>query len=442
MSTKKRNLKAKKKSTDEVDDNIDHVIDNPFISQIESYNNMEHENILSTDKTANSSEDNLSYIVSEPEEDQDIDKDINFIIGKPEENIYNLLNTDEDIISDTIDDIIDEKDENNKTDEVDIFSEWNLDNTKNKISNAEDDIIEDYDSDDSMDNKQDKKIIFYSNNGAQVNNNYKIRERVMLGKYGNRVRVSRSKAMSEEEKSETDLETYKTPNPFVGTVPKFYQSLSSYSLMASSYTTFVCNRCNKAFGTDSLLMLHKEECDEPPIDNIPTNIYGKHICPICEKKYTTDSYLGEHFIMMHSDYSQLSKLDEKNKIYYPSLDVIIDIGMIQSIKQSNIDKLICANETCVICSDDYKYPSSIEDGYSETERKRKTIPCITNCCNRHLCTECLINYIGYNNKLKCLYCNKDYEDVTNDYVITYEYSNITNDSWRNWWRNHIDIFFD
>ena len=235
---------------------------------------------------------------------------------------------------------------------------------------------------------------------------------------------------------------------------------------------------------------HMDECDAPLIDNIPTNAFGKHACPICKKKYITANFLGEHFIIAHSDYSELEKLDVKEKMYHPGFDIMIYIGMIEPFRETDVHDLIEQNEKCVICFNKYKYDSNNMDDMNDTEDTdeigniddisnvdiddvdniddidididdvdnvdniddiddvddidnetlKKILPCITKCCQRHLCRDCFEQCVGYNNKLKCPFCKKDFEKVTHDYVIIYEDSNTTNSSWRQWWEQHLDIF--
>lgn len=213
--------------------------------------------------------------------------------------------------------------------------------------------------------------------------------------------------------------------------------ISTYNNSISISNQNQCDRCYELFDDLDDLEDHKEECDAPLEDNIPTNIFGNHICPICQKKYITANFLGEHFIIAHSEYSDLTKLDIKEKIYHPGFDVMIHIGLIEPFRQREVDDLIENQEECIICFDKYKY-SSPKKSYLDDDRK--TLPCITQCCQRHLCRDCLEKHVGYSNKLKCPYCKKDYENVDYEYVIVYEDSNITNGSWRQWWEKHLDIF--
>jgi hypothetical protein len=120
-----------------------------------------------------------------------------------------------------------------------------------------------------------------------------------------------------------------------------------------------CSKCDKSFSSDFAYNDHDcENIDNNNtlFDNMPTNPNGKFECPICNKKYSNDNILGEHFIITHNDFSDLGTLDNNIiKKGFPGYDILEELYMIRQIDQKLIIK---NNEVCSICCHRFK-----EDGY-------------------------------------------------------------------------------
>jgi glutaredoxin len=96
----------------------------------------------------------------------------------------------------------------------------------------------------------------------------------------------------------------------------------------------------------------KEVKEVKEVDNIPTTIYGKHICPVCNKKYSTQYNLGEHFVLSHSSYeSQLILDSKKGEGGFPGFNILEYIGMIEKISYTEFKSTI--DESCIICNNEY-----------------------------------------------------------------------------------------
>lgn len=198
-----------------------------------------------------------------------------------------------------------------------------------------------------------------------------------------------------------------------------------------------CNICNKDMD-DHIELCKKEEKDLA--DNIPTNIYGEHQCPICSNRYATVNFLGEHFIISHSNYSELSLLDKPKEFSFPGFDILVAMGMIEPYNLSKINKYIEDHKSCDICSYDYKYMDGNDDQYDIEKNNRYTYPHFLKCCDRDICNFCLELYISKKNIVICPYCKKDFENSDLNYIIIYDYDGHTNDSWKDWWLKHYHIF--
>ena len=258
----------------------------------------------------------------------------------------------------------------------------------------------------------------------------------------------------------------------------------------STKNNYICFRCNQSFEDADDLDDHYSECDEEiTTDTIPTCATGKYTCPTCENKYMTANFLGEHFILSHSNYDELTKLDDTYCKGFPGFSLLKKIGMIYSLLPSEIKKIMKADQECRICCESYQYckpkyivdENEVEDyvsdgevielqtGYSMSRSKssdnlkvqykqkrnitfkehinimnkilqKNTIPCRLTCCNMSICESCLEKHIETINRVICPYCKKDHENTYADYIREHEYVGNCNDSWYEWWKDNVDIF--
>lgn len=254
-----------------------------------------------------------------------------------------------------------------------------------------------------------------------------------------------------------------------------------------------CNRCNRVFSGDS--SYEKHHCRrvnyEPPeeIDNIPQNLFGRHGCPICNNRYGTANLLGEHFIIAHSNFTDLSVLDDQvSRLGFPGLELLEYVGMIEKVHDDDIFRLICFEEQCPICYlryrdvDDHRTSvgTELEDGYgSDSELKvrrrielrnrfqkedekvnyhkaikepklleiierhlnKSRLPCKLSCCETLMCTDCLEKHVSITDTIVCPFCKKDHTRTDVDYIVYIEECyEIDKKRWLPWWMRHLDIF--
>jgi len=180
------------------------------------------------------------------------------------------------------------------------------------------------------------------------------------------------------------------------------------------------------------------------VDNIPTNIYGRHHCPVCSNRYVTANYLGEHFYITHSSYTDMNMLDVKEAKSYPSFNILKKINMIKEYNIYEIENMIDNNNECPICCIPFGYTHNNIKYASEDDIKNGMIfnrlPYSLLCCSNNICSECLKAHIAEKNLVICPYCFKDYEDVDIEFIVEYDFSGSCNDSWESWWSGHLDIF--
>ena len=173
-----------------------------------------------------------------------------------------------------------------------------------------------------------------------------------------------------------------------------------------------------------------------PTDRIPTEYNGQYQCKLCHKRYIDMYYLGEHFALSHTNYSELCQLDDKQigTQYdgFPGFKLLKHIGMINNL--SHVDKqLIKKNKLlnhCQICFFDY---------YREENNKR--IPIELSCCKNILCKNCFRDHISISNTIICPYCKKDHTVENVKYISLIEMDELTDrQKWISWWENHMEIF--
>lgn len=192
----------------------------------------------------------------------------------------------------------------------------------------------------------------------------------------------------------------------------------------------ICKRCKLIFNSDEEYLSHNYHCSGTLSNtDLPTDEQGKHICPICNKKYSNQFYLGEHFIDGHNDYNELLVLDEKSMLEelngFPGFDILEKINMIQYITLNKLDH-------CHICFFDYDN----DDNNSDCRK-----PLLLNCCGRSICYSCLMHQLSINNNVICPFCLKDHTRNDLDYIVEIiEIEKTEREKWIPWWENHLDIF--
>lgn len=198
----------------------------------------------------------------------------------------------------------------------------------------------------------------------------------------------------------------------------------------------VCKNCNQIFEDDINYSDHIPFClnNEYINNDIPSDPYGKYICPSCGNKYSNSYLLGEHFIINHNDYDILTTLDTYDHKGFPGFDILENIGMIKFIKKIHIN---IPKKKCKICffnftNNNYNHDEIIDDNRN---------PLLLKCCKKLICYDCLMNHIIFTNSIICPFCLKDHTRIDLTYIIYIEPSyDINKEKWVDWWDNHIDIF--
>lgn len=175
----------------------------------------------------------------------------------------------------------------------------------------------------------------------------------------------------------------------------------------------LCGHCNMIFDSNHAYESHVNACDSY------FNNY-KISCPICSDTFSTESYLGEHFINAHNDYNIFCKLDERSGSGFPGFDLLRRINMIKKV-----NKIV--EDDCTVC----------KIGYGE-ENKR---PIRLLCCKKLICRDCLFNYLSITDTVICPYCLRDHTRYDSEYIVVIEEINQTDPKkWLPWWINHVELF--
>jgi hypothetical protein len=108
------------------------------------------------------------------------------------------------------------------------------------------------------------------------------------------------------------------------------------------------------------------------IDDIPSNINGKYVCQICNKRYTSEYNLGEHFTITHANYeSQLVLDNKKTSGGFPGLKILEDIGMIKHVElKEHLSNNYYKND-CLLCS--IPYVQNINKNITSTLKKNSIV---------------------------------------------------------------------
>jgi hypothetical protein len=161
-------------------------------------------------------------------------------------------------------------------------------------------------------------------------------------------------------------------------------------------------------------------------DKIPTSYYGKYICPVCSKKYSSPYYMGEHYTLSHNGYEEQLLLDDKkHKTSFAGFDVLEIIGMTEIISRKELIILIEKNDSCPICVRD----SRLTDNELDEEN---IFPIKIKCCNNIVCKSCLKSHCSVTNSIKCPVCTVDHTRMDLDYIKIIDFENPDKESWRLW----------
>lgn len=270
--------------------------------------------------------------------------------------------------------------------------------------------------------------------------------------------------------------------------------------------TFKCPDCNVVLSSETSLNIHYANThihiNYQNHNQIPTNPFGKFMCPKCPNRYTSEEYLGEHFINEHNDYDELNELDNKKNemLGFPGFDILEFMNVIKRIPDNQYIK----KQKCSICYRNFKFEeteyeldnSPLIDGYMSDDqlyktkkvninydyemkpiiknkktnhvrkvdnnnnnffverdfsndlynsietRKDKVLPMKTCCCNVKICEYCAEKHFKHNGRIECPFCYKDFEESKSDYIV-FEIipSDETDfDKWRNWRERHLNDF--
>ena len=209
---------------------------------------------------------------------------------------------------------------------------------------------------------------------------------------------------------------------------------------------------------------------------------GRYECNICNHRFTSQYYLGDHFISEHSSYEHQLSLDNVPKTGFPGFSILSYIKMIY-VPTDRKELLEIANTKCCICYSDFsiynyytkydntrqqinaKYIDSIFDdpikkvvfphyidachqaskSYNNYKIKNKHMhyPIVLTCCNNSICHKCIRSSIMQKNDIICPLCMKNHNKIKCDYIKIIKPTLPNKKSWMSWWirNNHLEILF-
>jgi hypothetical protein len=171
-------------------------------------------------------------------------------------------------------------------------------------------------------------------------------------------------------------------------------------------------------------------------DNIPSHPYGHYECPICNKKYISANYLGEHFTISHNDYEQQSNLDVKPNDGFPGHEILEAIGMYDNVSKTNIAQIIESEKECQVCCRKFNNLDYIQETNKDTETY-SVFPVLLKCCNEIVCKECIRLYLSVHHDMTCLLCYFNHTVKDKKYITIYENSDTCNKwLWIEWRFRH------
>lgn len=176
-----------------------------------------------------------------------------------------------------------------------------------------------------------------------------------------------------------------------------------------------------------------------------STISGKYECQLCHYKFTSQSYLGEHFMENHYSYTEQLQLDNfLHNTSFVGYEVLIENNYCEFPLLDNYYGL-----TCEICQEEYliehdKKLRTINPSYLEMYEGCALYPIVIKCCiNNHMCHKCLSEYLNQsylNGLLYCAFCQQDKSRYDLEYLTLTEIK-CDVDSWQNWWKekDRVDL---
>lgn len=170
------------------------------------------------------------------------------------------------------------------------------------------------------------------------------------------------------------------------------------------------------------------------VDKIPTSYYGKYICPVCSKKYSSPFYMGEHYTLSHNGYEEQLLLDDKKyKTSFAGFDILEVIGMTENIPRKELIALVENTDSCPICVRDYKLTDDETD-------EENIFPIKIKCCGNIVCKSCLKSHCSVTNSIKCPLCTLDHTRVDLDFIKIIDFESPNKQSWLLWKMKHSYIY--
>lgn len=169
-------------------------------------------------------------------------------------------------------------------------------------------------------------------------------------------------------------------------------------------------------------------------DKIPTSYYGKYVCPVCSKKYSSPFYMGEHYTLSHNGYEEQLLLDDKKyKTSFAGFDILEVIGMTENVPRKELIALVENTESCPICVRDYKLTDDETD-------EENIFPIKVKCCGNIVCKSCLKSHCSVTNSIKCPLCTLDHTRVDLDFIKIIDFESPNKQSWLLWKIKHSYIY--
>jgi hypothetical protein len=169
---------------------------------------------------------------------------------------------------------------------------------------------------------------------------------------------------------------------------------------------------------------------------------GKFTCQICKLNFSSQGHLGEHFMANHQSYEEQLELDAKlATTSFPSFEVL---NVMNYITFPEFDDYY--DNCCEICCKEYlighnKKIKLINSSFIDEYKGYTLYPLIINCCEKHICHECLKGYLNsshLNGLLVCPYCQQDKTRYDIDYVRVFDIC-CDKKSWTKWWMKEDKI---
>lgn len=188
---------------------------------------------------------------------------------------------------------------------------------------------------------------------------------------------------------------------------------------------------------------------------------GNYVCPVCNQKFSTPFYLGEHFTEDHQSYHTQSDLDQMiPKTSFCGFEIMEMIDMIYVPRRNKeINDIIKKNNgVCSICCEQYKTDQSNQsnqnilsdttncnipknglelDNLIKSQDETNNFAIVMTCCGNDLCHNCIKKNCFEQNNITCVFCKLDHSMKHPDnllYISQVELcSFFNNKSWNEWW---------